>query len=264
MAIKLWQRKQGVLRPPDRPTHAVPDSREFPDSFRQRIMRWVVSSIAECQAFLTIGSHSDPTRVMINLLCMELADAYGRSALVDPRDMRGVANTQAALDAERQLPAHLERCTDFEVLDLIDATMQKLRERLTYEAGWQGQQLREQIAVQLNTICEEEGIGYRLVDEELIRFDDGVAHELAIEPALQLLAARNFRNADGEFRRSLECYRAGHWRDAITNANAAFESVLKIATGQSKGTAGQLIATARSQGLIPGYMVGAAESLQRL
>lgn len=116
----------------------------------------------------------------------------------------------------------------------------------------------------LNAVCEEEGVGYRWTDGELIRFDDPVAHAEAVEPAMELLAAGQFGQANAEFRRTLECYRSGAWRDAITNANAAFESVLKVVTGKHNLTAGPLIAEARRQGVIPGYMQSSAENLAKV
>jgi hypothetical protein len=120
------------------------------------------------------------------------------------------------------------------------------------------------ITNRFNEICEEEGIGYRWSEGELVRFDSSATHELAVEPAMVLLADPRYSNADAEFRRALECYRSGDWRDAITNANAAFESVLKLATGRPNDTAGSLITEARRQGLIPAYTEGAAEGLGKL
>jgi hypothetical protein len=264
MAIKLWQRKQGVIRPPDEPLHGSPGSREFPETFRTRITQWVFESVGNCS---TPGLYLEPRRAAeenLEELCRELAEAYGRVALVDPRKLKRPAASSADASALRQIPLYLSTCEDFGVLDVVDATFQKMAQLLGPNMGWQERDLLDSRAERFNEICSEEGVGYRWSDEELIRYDNAATHVLAIKPAMALLADPKYSNADAEFRRALECYRSGNWRDAITNANAAFESVLKLATGRANDTAGALIAEARRHGLIPGYTEAAAESLGRL
>lgn len=264
MAIKLWQRKQGVIRAPDEPLHGSSGSHDFPETFRTRITQWVFESIRDCSAS---GIYLEPRRAAeenLEALCHELAEAYGRVSLVNPSKLRRPVVSSADGSALRQIPLHLSICEDFGVLDVVDATFQKMAQLLGPNMGWQERDLLASRADRFNEICKEEGVGYRWSADELIRYDDAAAHELAIKPVVTLLADARFVNADAEFRRALECYRSEHWRDAITNANAAFESVLKVITGRSSGTAGMLIAEARQKGLIPGYAEGAAESLAKL
>lgn len=265
MAIKLWQRKHGHLRPPDDVIHAEPDSRHFPQQFRHRIIRWA----GDCfhRRFPPSPFFGDDSQEQIrgalNSLCHQLAEAYGRALLVPISDLPGKVASSSDYDADRQVPAHLGRCTDFEVLDFIDAIFQLLAQSSEGYAGIDLEVLQHATS-RLNAVCEEEGIGYRWADGELIRFDDPVAHAEAVEPAMKLLAPGTFGHANSEFRRALECYRSGDWRDAITNANAAFESVLKVVTGKPSLTAGPLIAEARRQGVIPGYMQSSAENLEKV
>jgi hypothetical protein len=82
-------------------------------------------------------------------------------------------------------------------------------------------------------------------------------------PALAALASGRFGAADDEFRAALDAFGRGDWRDTLTHANAAFESVLKIVTG-SKGEAGKLISAARDTGAIPPYMANGADHLAAL
>lgn len=212
-----------------------------------------------------MGEVQNPIDESLRLFCADLAEAYGRSILVPLSLTEGLVASSEARQPRRQLAAHLARCSDFEVLDLVDATVQKVIQLLT--AGLVMGDITSDIhaiSSRFNEICEEEGAGYRWSEGELVRFDSSATHELAVAPAMTLLADPEYANADAEFRRALECYRASAWRDAITNANAALESVLKLATGRSSGTAGFLIAEARRQGLIPRYTEGAAENLVRL
>lgn len=264
MAIKLWQRKQGFVRPPD-PIHASPGSSRFPESFRTRVQSWSIEALQRCEWGTSMGEVQNPIDESLRSFCADLAEAYGRSILVPLSLTEGLVASSEARQPRRQLSAHLARCSDFEVLDLVDATVQKVTELLT--AGLVMGDITSDIhaiSSRFNEICEEEGVGYRWSEGELVRFDSSATHELAVEPAMALLSDPKYANADAEFRRALECYRASAWRDAITNANAALESVLKLATGQSRGTAGSLFAEARQRGLIPSYAEGAAESLVRL
>ncbi len=264
MPIKLWQRKQGFVQPPD-PIHASLGSNRFPASFRTRVQGWSIEALHRCEWGTSMGEVQNPIDESLRSFCADLAEAYGRSILVPLSLTEGLVASSEARHPRRQLAAHLDRCSDFEVLDLGDATVQKVTELLT--AGLVMGDITSDIRAitdRFNEICEEEGIGYRWSEGELVRFDSSATHELAVEPAMTLLADSDYANADAEFRRALECYRAGAWRDAITNANAALESVLKLATCRSSGTASSLIVEARKQGLIPSYAEGAAESLVRL
>lgn len=250
--------------PPD-PIHASRGSKRFPASFRTRIETWCVGSLQRCEWATSMGEVQNPLDETLKSFCFDLAEAYGRNFLVPLGYMDTLVAKSAARKPKYQLGAHLERCSDFEVLDLIDGTVQKATDLLT--AGLVMGDISDDIDAitnRFNEICEEEGIGYRWSEGELIRFDSATTHELAIEPAMTLLSDPKYSNADAEFRRALECYRSGAWRDAITNANAAFESVLKVATGRPNDTAASLIAEARRQGLLPAYTEGAAEGLGKV
>jgi hypothetical protein len=264
MAIKLWQRKQGFMAPAG-PIHAEDGSHQFPVTFRTRVLSWATGALVDCEWSTGFGEVVNPREETLEALFIDLAEAYGRELLVPPAEMKSPVASTADVEAPRQLRYHVARCSDFEVLDFIDATVQKVVELLTATVVVGDiQEDINRITQRFNDICGEEGIGYRWSKGELIRFDSAAIHELAVEPAMVLLAEQKYANADAEFRRALECYRSGHWRDAITNANAAFESVLKIATGRSSGTAGSLIADTRQQGLIPAYGEAAAENLEKL
>jgi hypothetical protein len=265
MAIKLWQRKQGLMTPPEQALHAEPGSRSFPAKFRNRLIRWTpeVFHVRFPQGPYDFGDSRDMVERALGSLCHDLAEAYGRPILVTPSEFPSNTDPSLNRSADRQIPAHLVSCTDVEVLDFIDAVFQLLVQTSDGYAAID-HDVMIHAATRLNGICEEEGIGYRWTEGELIRFDDPVSHREAVQPAMELLADGQFGHANAEFRRALECYRSGEWRDAITNANAAFESVLKVATGKPNLNAGPLIAEARRQGVIPGYMQNAAEHLEKL
>jgi hypothetical protein len=190
-----------------------------------------------------------------------LCAAYGRRPLVPPREMNRRVLSVTDMTAGEQLPAHLAVCPDNEVIDFIAAVFQVSTEIVESSRG---PELGEEFGALINRIFEEEGIGYRWVAGQIIRFDEPVTHDHAIKPAIELLHDGAFGAANDEFAAALEAYRAGRWRDAITNANAAFESTLKIRTGKPNLVAGDLIREARKQGVIPVYLADAVEHLEKL
>jgi hypothetical protein len=62
----------------------------------------------------------------------------------------------------------------------------------------------------------------------VIRRDDETTYNLAIEPTLTLLRARQFASANLEFLDALEDYRKGDYGDCLTKCGSAFESTMKI------------------------------------
>jgi hypothetical protein len=166
--------------------------------------------------------------------------------------------------ARHQLPAHLGRCPDNEVLDFVDAVFQMSAHVIDGGGGADPAEEPERLGEEVNSIFAEEGIGYRWVAGKIVRFDEGFTHEQAIKPAIELLAGGGFGAANEEFGAAVDAYRAERWRDAITNANAAFESVLKVVTGKPNLAAADLIREAKREGVIPGYLEASAENLERL
>ncbi|OBX35950.1 hypothetical protein A8U91_00286 [Halomonas elongata] len=62
----------------------------------------------------------------------------------------------------------------------------------------------------------------------VIRRDSEVVHQNAMQPALTLLAAAEFKHANDEFLKALEDHRKGDFRDCLTKCGSAFESVMKV------------------------------------
>jgi hypothetical protein len=189
----------------------------------------------------------------------DLRSAYGRMHLVYPEK----DSPTGLRTSKGQLRAHTATCYDTELMDYIDAVFQKSAEIIERSTEGEGGQEAQRLASEINRIFEEEGVGYRWVGGRLVRFDGEITHTEATLPALNALAAGRFGAAEGEFDAAVAAYGRGAWRDTLTHANAALESVLKIATGK-RGTAGPLIAEAKKKGLIPDYLEASAESLAEM
>ena len=79
----------------------------------------------------------------------------------------------------------------------------------------------------LNKAFRRHDLGYFLMNDMIVRIDQTYLHEEVVEPALALMHEAEFKSAMDEFLNAHQHYRRGEIEDAITDANNAFESVLK-------------------------------------
>lgn len=153
----------------------------------------------------------------------------------------------------------------YDFLDAIDLSFHIISnineaslEQLKYDHGF----LRQpQDAIdELNYRFREHGVGYQFVGHELVRVDNQVLHAEAVVPALTLLTRPGYEGAENEFQAAYKHYRAGEHRDAVVDANNAFESTLKAICAKrgweyNKGArAGDLLKVVRGKGLYPDYL----------
>ncbi|WP_162899894.1 abortive infection family protein [Halomonas sp. JS92-SW72] len=94
---------------------------------------------------------------------------------------------------------------------------------------------------------------------QIIRKDSEVVHRKAMEPALKLLNAAEFRHANDEFLKALEDHRKGDYRDCLTKCGSSFESVMKVLCGKNavpyneKDTASALLKALLRNGQLEQY-----------
>ena len=81
---------------------------------------------------------------------------------------------------------------------------------------------------EINRRFEQHSVGYQFENGRIIRKDSELVHAEIVKPALALLAVPAFAKANGEFMTAHQHYRTGASKDAVTAANRAFESMLKI------------------------------------
>ena len=120
---------------------------------------------------------------------------------------------------------------------------------------------------ELNERFRRAGVGYRFESGMIIRVDSELVHSEVVLPALQYLHEKGFEGPRDEFLRAHACYRAGETKDAVTNANNAFESTLKTICDHrgwqyDRGaTASRLLKVVRANGLLPDYLENPFEQL---
>ena len=120
---------------------------------------------------------------------------------------------------------------------------------------------------ELNERFLRAGVGYRFEEGMIIRIDSELVHSEVVRPALRYLHKRGFEGPRDEFMRAHAHYRSGEIKDAISDANNAFESTLKAICDQrhwkypSGARASDLLKIVRKQGLLPSYLDNSFDQL---
>jgi hypothetical protein len=108
---------------------------------------------------------------------------------------------------------------------------------------------------EINARFEQHSVGYRFENGQIIRVDSKLTHAEIIKPALVLLTAPEFSKANEDFMTAHRHYRANEFKDCVTAANRAFESMLKAICDAEKweygkgDRAAELVTKVRSMGL---------------
>lgn len=108
---------------------------------------------------------------------------------------------------------------------------------------------------EINRRFEQHSVGYQFENGQIIQVDSKLTHSEIIKPALVLLTAPLFSKANEDFMTAHRYYRAKDFKDCVTAANRAFESMLKAICDTEKweydkgDRARELVRKVRSKGL---------------
>lgn len=139
------------------------------------------------------------------------------------------------------------------VMDAIELVINQAREYPGCD-----EQCREFIS-DLNIRFREHGVGYELIDGEIIRVDSRFHHAVVVKPAIQFLNRPGFEGAQQEFILAYEHYRHGRHKEALNEALKTFESTMRAicsARGWSCASSSgsrKLIVVLQSNELFPAY-----------
>lgn len=208
----------------------------------------------------------DQLRVQIVQICSDAIDREGWDLVhrIVAREWGVFELSAGASAAERCSKAILERGTD-DVLDVVEASFSYIdtiaREHSSNEQRRRGIAMSASSAItELNDRFRLAGVGYTFENGRILRVDSEFIHSEVVVPALRYLNVRGFEGPRDEFLNAHAHYRAGEVKDAIVDANNAFESALKAicdlngwdyATG---ARASDLINVVRQRGLLPDYL----------
>ena len=115
---------------------------------------------------------------------------------------------------------------------------------------------------ELNHRFREHGVGYQIEGSKAIRIDSTYIHQQVVRPALTVLRASDFENAEAEFRDAHQHYRHRRYEEANAGCLKALESTLKVICHRrgwqfdgEKHTAKALIDIVfKEESLIPDYL----------
>lgn len=165
-----------------------------------------------------------------------------------------------------------ERCVNFilnerlpieAILDLIEVSFNHLKNRnlSVHQRRPRGVfSTPKQAIEELNERFRRAGIGYQFECGIIIRVDSELTHSQIVKPALRYLDESGFEGPRDEFLQAHKHYRSGETKDAITDANNAFESTLKVICDKrdwaydKKATVSTLLKVVKTNGLFPDYL----------
>ena len=157
--------------------------------------------------------------------------------------------------------SQIEKGTLEDAFDLIDVAFQMTHQiirggQISTKERQDRKAVYKQAVEDINIRFEENSTGYRLLDNRIERNIFSLDVTL---PALGSLRSDGFGGANEEFLSACQSYQDGKYRHCITDANAAFESVMKVICDQrgwnyGRGTANNLVKTLSDNKLVPSYL----------
>ena len=165
--------------------------------------------------------------------------------------------------------------TDF--IDFIDLVFQCIDKHLRnqsfhgYSSAHEGENEQADNAIkELNYRFRQHGLGYEFLDGQLIKKSNELIHQEIVKPALVLLHNKKFKGAEDEFLKAFEDYKNGNNKDALMNAQRAFESTLKCICKEKKikykedETSRPLIKHLIDRGVFPSYQDSYMNNLEQV
>ena len=224
---------------------------DLPRSFRVQVVHIPKAAIG--QYFVDLyGSDSSPANQCWEQIDKIMLKELGRLRLNDQSEdpQQACLNfilTEGSTDKVLDMIA----CSFF----VIDRVVRKQNESYRLEAGIE--QDADDAVAELNERFKQHGLGFRYENGRIVRVDSEYIHSEVVKPALTLLHAGGFDGAFDEFLKAHQHYRSGRTKEAIAEANKAFESTMKSICHArswpypSKATARSLIDILLTERLIP-------------
>ena len=152
----------------------------------------------------------------------------------------------------------LEKASTHQVMDAVDTTVKVMVAELDEPA-------LQTVAVSaikkfVQTVSmrmRQHKLAYDVVELKVVEKRSEELHHEVVAPTLTLLHGRpRFADAERQYQDALDELASGNWADAITDASAAVENVLRAILGLSQGTLADLLHQARIRGLFGDPQIG--------
>lgn len=191
---------------------------QFPPKLRTQIRRILRNVFGKDSAYDGVDEENNEVAQFIReTICQEKG-----------RDSLGGSETNPMKD----LLFHLEHGDGEAFLDVIDVAATVMNgfirgQQGQYRTRWDSSLDADEGLEEINFRFRDAGVGFQIEGGKLIRVDSQFAHSEMIKPALSLLNSEEFSGPQAEFLTAHEHYRAGRYKEAITEAAKAFESLMK-------------------------------------
>ncbi|QIK95555.1 HEPN domain-containing protein [Sphingomonas sp. HDW15A] len=225
----------------------------FPEKLRVQVRQIVSDALGENYRYFAKDWHENPAGVWAHktLTREKGRDHFGYNAKHPQSD----------------LLAFLQKCENPDFIDVLEVCCVAIVDHTpALGIGWKRTSPSEAID-EINFRLRDAGVGFEFQSDRLIRVDSQFLHAEAIKPALSLLNQAGFEGPEAEFIGAHDHYRSGHYKEAITEAAKAFESLMKAVCNQKgwdfpKGArASDLLKVLRTNNLWPDYLDASFDQL---
>lgn len=158
----------------------------------------------------------------------------------------GVASLAGISDPSADVAAFVKRSADTRgVMDVIGTAVQA--GRVYGAAVFNSDDFIERV----NGYLRRHKLAYEIVADVVVPKDAEELHQEVVSPTLTLLHGRpGFEGVERQYLEALDELSKGNWSDAVTDANAAVESTLRVLLGYEEGQLPGLLGEARKRGLL--------------
>ena len=178
---------------------------------------------------------------------------------------------------EYEIEIFISQSEGKDFIDFIDLTFQCIDKVLRnqsfhgYSSAHEGENEQADNAIkELNYRLRQHGLGYEFVDGQIIKKSNELIHQEIVKPALLLLHNKKFKGAEDEFLKAFDSYKAGNNKDALMNAQRAFESAMKCICKEKKifykeeDTSRALVRHLIENGFLPAYQDSFMNNLEQV
>ncbi|MBA4033597.1 MAG: hypothetical protein C0480_03190 [Bradyrhizobium sp.] len=239
----------------------VPDVYEY-DKIPEALKVQIIHIWSDAIGIPYVTTHRDSSisniRSTYHAIAQVLRREYGLFKLVPNSDPDEKAHSQDELKNWFLRETNADRILD--AVELSARFIERACSRTDYIPTRQNKEICKQAIEELNKRFQENGVGYQYMDGIIVRVDSQLIHAEAVKPALAVLRAPEFKNAQEEFLSAYEHYRHGKKEEALVDCGKCFESTMKIICTKrnwpfdpNRATAKPLVQICLDNGLIPSY-----------
>lgn len=249
MAIfNLYSKRQKQLK------GEVPDVyqyTEIPASLRTQIVHIWLDTLGNGENYWE-GQVHNAYKFIVDTLCREYG-VFKLSAAKEYGDRDYLTELVNSFLQEK----NVDKCIDY--IELSFRFIDRWTREYQYLQRQRAANIADEAIEELNNRFQEHGVGYQLVQGEIIRVDSQFIHSEVVKPALNLLSQKYYSGALEEFLKAHEHYRNGNSKEALNECLKVFESVMKAICKKRKWmypdsiTSKGLIQVCLDNGLIPPF-----------